>query len=232
MYNPDADASPINPLPKSVIVLLCLVGGVELILQLGERGMIGGPMAIGWRLGWAREFGFYDPIFEWMRANQTFEIANVGRFLTYAFFHSGGTHILFVLVLLLALGKYVAEICGDLAVLIIFPVSAIIGALSYGLLLNEDLLLIGAYPAVYGLLGAFTWVRFVIERSNGQSGLRAFAIITFFMIIQIGFKLIYGGANDWVAELSGFFTGFALAVALAPGGRARVNAVFAKLRRQ
>lgn len=232
MYNPDADASPINPLPRSVILLLCLVGGVEVILQLGERGMIGGPMAIGWRLDWGREFGFYDPIFEWMRTNQTYDLANVGRFLTYAFFHGGGTHILFVLVLLLALGKYVAEVCGDLAVLIIFPVSAIVGALAYGLLLDEEVLLIGAYPAVYGLLGAFTWVRFVIERANGQSGARAFGIITFFMIIQIGYKLYYGGANDWVAELFGFMAGFGLGVVLSPGGRARLRGLFSAVRRQ
>tara|TARA_R110002124_G_scaffold70948_5_gene189978 strand:- start:2067 stop:2765 length:699 start_codon:yes stop_codon:yes gene_type:complete len=232
MYNPDADASPINPLPKSVIILLCLVGGVEFILQLGERGLIGGPMAVGWRLDWGRAFGFYDPIFEWMRVNQTYDFANLSRFLTYAFIHSSGAQILFVLVLLLALGKYVAEACGDLAVLIIFPVSAIVGALAYGLILNEDLLLIGGYPAVYGLLGAFSWLRFVIERNNGQSGLRAFGIIIFFMIIQLGYRIYYGGANDWVAELFGFFTGFGLAIVLAPGGRARAQNMFAKLRRQ
>jgi hypothetical protein len=50
MFNPNADAAPINPLPKSVIILLCLVAFVEFILQLGERGLIGGSAAVGWRL--------------------------------------------------------------------------------------------------------------------------------------------------------------------------------------
>lgn len=59
MFNPNADAAPINPLPKSVIILLCLVAFVELVLQLGERGLVGGPAAIGWRLELVRKYGFF-----------------------------------------------------------------------------------------------------------------------------------------------------------------------------
>jgi len=218
MFNPDADVSPINPLPKSVILLLCLVAGVEVVLQLGARGMIGGPTAIGWRLDWARSFGFYDPAFEWMRANASYPMEHMIRFVSYAFIHSNFTHIIFVLLFIAVFGKFVAELCGDIAVLTIFIASAVFGALTYGLVFNEDFLLLGAYPAVYGLLGAFTWVQFQIRRSEGESGARAFQLIGFFMALQLVYRVFFVNTNDWLADLAGFAMGFGLAVLFAPGG--------------
>ncbi len=232
MYNPDADASPINPLPKSVILLLVLVGGVEIALQLAERGMIGGPTAIGWRLQWAQQFGFFDSVFEWMRVNQDYGFKSLVRFITYAFIHAGGTHILFVLIFIAAFGKFVAEMLGDLAVLVIYVISAIVGALAYGLILDESGMLIGGYPAVYGLLGGFTWVQFLIERMDNKSGLRAFGLIGFFMAIQLAYKLFFGGNNDWLAELFGFGTGFTLAIAFGPGGFGMLRELFLRLRQR
>ena len=232
MYNPDADASPINPLPKSVVLLLVLIGGVEIVLQLADRGMIGGPAGIGWRLSWARSYGFFDPIFEWMRVNQNYGLQDLARFVTYSFIHISAMHILFVLVFIAALGKYVALALGDLAVLVIFVISAGIGALAYGLVFDGSTLLLGAYPGVYGLLGGFTWVRFLIERAEGQSGLRAFGMIGFFMAIQLAYKLIFGGNNEWLAELFGFGAGFVLAVVFGPGGVAMLNRAFNRLRQR
>jgi len=218
MFNPDADVSPINPLPKSVILLLCLVAGVEVALQLGARGMIGGPTAIGWRLDWARSFGFYDPAFEWMRTNASYPIEHMIRFVSYAFIHSSFTHIIFVLLFIVVFGKFVAELCGDLAVLVIFAISAIFGALIYGLVFNEDFLLLGGYPAVYGLIGAFTWVQFQIRRSEGKSGAKAFQLIGVFMALQLIYRVFFLETEEWLADLAGFVTGFTLAIVLAPGG--------------
>jgi membrane associated rhomboid family serine protease len=232
MYNPDADASPINPLPNSVVLLLVLVGGIELVLQLAERGMIGGPTGIGWRLEWARAFGYFDPVFEWMRVNNDYGLRDLSRFATYPFIHVGGVHILFVLVFIAALGKFVAELLGDFAVLVIFMLSAIAGAFAYGLIFDDSTLLIGGYPAVYGLLGAFTWVKFLIERMEGKSGLRAFGLIGFFMTIQLAYKLFFGGNNEWLAELFGFGAGFTLAIIFGPGGISMIRHGFNRLRQR
>ena len=232
MYNPDADASPINPLPKSVVLLLLLIGGVEITLQLAERGMIGGPAGIGWRLEWARAFGYFDPIFEWMRVNQDYGLRDLSRFVTYAFIHVNVTHILFVLVFIAALGKFVAEVLGDFAVMVIFVASAAIGALAFGLVFDDAALLLGAYPAVYGLLGAFTWVQFLFERTEGRSGLRAFGLIGFFMTSQLAYKLFFGGNDEWLAELFGFVAGFALAFVFGPGGILMLGQFFARLRQR
>jgi membrane associated rhomboid family serine protease len=38
------------------------------------------------------------------------------------------------------------------------------------------------------------------------------------LALQLGFGLIFGAGQSWIAELSGFVAGFVLAVPLAPGG--------------
>ncbi len=57
----------------------------------------------------------------------------------------------------------------------------------------------------------------------GANQSRAFTLIAFLMGIQLVFGLIFGGSKDWVADLAGFATGFALSFFLAPGGWARMR---------
>jgi membrane associated rhomboid family serine protease len=231
MFNPNADAAPINPLPKSVIILLCLVAFVEFILQLGERGLIGGSAAVGWRLELVRKYGFFDPIFELMRVNNNYNIHDLVRFFTFSFIHGSATHIIFILVFIAAIGKFVAEVYGDVILLIIFVFSGAIGALGYGVILNEDFLLIGGYPAVYGLIGAFTWVQLHILRQKKESGLKAFQLIGFFLVIQLVFKIVYSiSHNDWLAEVIGFLTGFFIAFILSPVGKQLLVKIVLRLR--
>jgi membrane associated rhomboid family serine protease len=231
MYNDDLNAPPINPLPPVVIFLCCLVGGIELIFQAAEAGFIGGPEAIGWRVAAVQQYAFSDPLFDWMRENGVYSGHNMLRFVTYTFIHQSMMHALFALVFLLALGKYVAEIMHPVAVLVIFFTSAAVGAMVYSIAFDEKFALIGAYPAIYGLIGAYTWLGFSSLKSQGKDGFPAFNLIIFFTAIMLIFKLIFGGMNDWFAELVGFCVGFVLAVVLSPNGMQRVQAML-KLARQ
>ena len=49
MLDPNADAAPVNPLPQAVILLAILIAVPEVIFQLGEAGIIGGPAGATWR---------------------------------------------------------------------------------------------------------------------------------------------------------------------------------------
>ncbi|MEN9061684.1 hypothetical protein [Ponticoccus litoralis] len=44
------------------------------------------------------------------------------------------------------------------------------------------------------------------------------------MGIQLVFAVLFGGGQDWIADLAGFVTGFVLTTALVPGGLARLIA--------
>lgn len=151
------------------------------------------------------------------------------RFVTYAFVHGSFTQALFVCVFLLAMGKMVGEVMGEIAVLLIFLVSALGGALAYALLVGGQVALVGGFPAVYGLIGGFTHLLWLSLSRVGAQQYRAFSLIAFLMGIQLLFGVLFGGSPEWVADLAGFVTGFLMSFFLVPGGWRRI---LARLRRE
>ena len=223
MHHPNADISPMNPLPPVVTLLVLVIAGIEAVLQLGNAGLVGGPEAVGWRIRLMEDYGFFDTIFEWMRANGQMPLEGLWRFVTYVFIHFEAMHAIFACVMLLAIGKFVGERFSPAAFLVIFFGSAVMGALAYGMLLNDQALLIGSYPGIYGLLGAFTWVLYMAYDQVGENRMKAFQLIAILMGMQLLFRLFAGGGNDWVADLFGFGTGFMLSFVAAPDGMDRLR---------
>jgi membrane associated rhomboid family serine protease len=164
----------------------------------------------------------------------------MARFITYSFIHQSLMHAVFALVFILAIGKFVAEEMHPLAVLLIFLASAATSAFVYSLLLNDHTALIGAFPAIYGLLGAYTWLHFTKLTSEGENGLRAFALVFALLAITLVFLLIgwffqsarFGGMGIWLTQLIGFIVGFLLSVVLAPDGRHRVQSALRRIRQR
>lgn len=213
---------PFNPLPPVVIALAVVILGVELLFTLGQRGLIGGPEAVGWRLSAIRDFGFLDPVFDWMISHGSFPLEHMRRFLTYPLIHMNFTHAVFVSIFILAIGKMVGEVLGNLAVLTIFFCSSIAGALVYGFVLTTDLPLVGGYPGVYGLIGAYTFLMWVSLVATGGNQYRAFTLIGVLLGIQLFFAAFFNSGHDWVADISGFAAGFLLSFVVSPGGWQRV----------
>lgn len=222
MQDPDLE-SPVNPLPPMVILVFLAIAGVEAGLSLAEANLIGGPGAVGWRLGLIRDYGFSGQIFDWMLANQQWPLSEVRRLVTYPFIHLSFTHALFAMVLLLALGKMVAEVMGQFAFTAIFLVAGVGGAVVYGLLLDDPTWMVGAYPSVYGLIGGYSFVMWRQLSGTGPQQYRAFTLIAFLMGIQLFWGVFFEVGTQWMAELAGFFVGFCLCFLLAPGEWARIK---------
>jgi membrane associated rhomboid family serine protease len=214
--------SPFNSIPPVVLVLAGVIFAIEAAFQLGARGIVGGPAAVGWRLAAIGDYAFFGQVFDQMLARGLWPWEHVLRFVSYPFVHASFTHVLFVIVFLLALGKMVGEIFAAWAVLAVFFGSAVVGALVYALVLDDPVPLIGGFPAVYGLIGAFTFLLWAKLAATGGPQSRAFVLIGFLMGIQLLFGLLFGGGKDWVADLAGFVTGFGLSFLVAPGAWARV----------
>lgn len=224
------DESPLNPVPPVVWLLALPVIASEAVFGLSRMGFLaaqGGPamrqIAVK-RAEFAPEF--------LLRMWERHEVALPGlaRLLTYPFVHYSFTHALFVAVFLLALGNSIAHVFRFAGVLGLFFGSAIGGALVYTLLAAalpgarfEPL--VGGYPAVYGMLGGFTfllWMRLAAEHAHRM---RAFTLIGALMLFQLVFGALFGGMGmSWLADLAGFACGFLLSFVLIPGGWARVRA--------
>ncbi|WP_197916995.1 rhomboid family intramembrane serine protease [Thiosulfatihalobacter marinus] len=213
----------INPLPPVVAALFLVVMGVEVAFWAGSKGMIGGPGAIGWRLAAVQKYAFSAEIFQWMLDNNRWVPEHLLRFVSYLFIHANMTHALFGGVLLLAMGKMVGEVFSGLATLLIFVLSGVSGALGFALITGSPVPLVGSYPGVYGLIGAFTFLLWVRLGAVGAPQARAFSLIGILVTIQLVFSLVFGGTPDWVADVAGFVAGFLLSFLLVPGGWRRIR---------
>lgn len=214
----------VNPLPPVVVVLFLAIAIPEAIFSLGAAGVIGGPEAIGWRNAAIQTYAFSGSVFDWMLANRVFPADQMMRFVSYPFVHFSLTHAVIAGVFVLALGKMVAEKFGQWQMAVIFFASAAAGAALYGLILNDRYPVAGAFPPAYGLVGAFTFLLWRGLGALGENQVRAFTLIGVLLGVQLLFGLLFGGSNDWVADLGGFATGFGLSFVLAPGGWASIRA--------
>ncbi|MFY9211956.1 MAG: rhomboid family intramembrane serine protease [Aestuariivita sp.] len=219
----DPNASPVNPLPPLVVVLFLAIVLIEAAFSLGEQGMIGGASAVGWRLWAMQTYAFSGEIFDWMWQTGQWPPEHLMRFVTYGFVHASLVHAAFAGVILLAMGKMVAEAFGQWRMLLIFVLSGAGAALIYAVLLDDPVPLIGAFPSVYGLIGGFTYLLWRNLEQMGQNQYRAFTLIGFLMAFQLIFGLLFGGQNDWIADVAGFVVGFALSFVLSPGGWSRMR---------
>lgn len=218
-----------NALPPAVVALALAIFSTEVILWLASDGIIGGRSGVAWRRDAALEFGFPGTMLAYFDQAGTWITTETRRFVTYPFVHFGFIHAMFVIVFLLALGKLVGEVFGNLAVLIVFFGCAIVGALSYALITGDPRPLVGGYPSVYGLIGAYTFILWVSYGAAGENQYRAFTLIGFLLGIQLLFGLLFNSGNDWVADISGFVFGFLISPLLARGG---LRMLMAKLRQR
>ena len=219
----DTNVSPINPLPPVVAALFIIMIGIEVVFALGARGIIGDMNALGWRVAAVETYGFNGQILDWMLINGIYPAEHLIRFMSFLFLHASFTHAIFVSIMVLALGKMVGEVFSQVATLAIFLLSGIFGAAVYGYVLNDPHWLIGGFPGVYGLIGAFTFLQWLHLRVLGKSQRRAFSLIGVLMGIQLVFGVLFGGANDWLADAAGFAAGFGLSFIVCPGGWRKIQ---------
>lgn len=214
--------SPFNALPPVVVALAVVIAGLELMFQAATAGFLGGQGGVGWRLNAIRDYGVFDEIGRFMWVNNVWPASELLRLVTYPLIHTGFAHAAFVVVFILAIGKMVAEVFSPLAFVALFLGSAIVGALGFVGLMNSPYPLVGGYPGVYGLIGAFTFILWTREHLRGGPGYRAFALIGALLAIQLLFGVIQGEFGNVAADLSGFVAGFTMSFVVSPGGWRRV----------
>lgn len=216
------NVSPFNALPPVVVALSVVISGLELMFQAATAGFLGGQGGVGWRLDAIRDYGIFDEVARFMWQNGIYPPEELLRLVTYPLIHTGFVHAGFVVVFVLAIGKMVAEVFSPLAFVALFLGSSIVGALGYVGLMDSPYPLVGGYPGVYGLIGAFTFMMWTEATVRGSSRYRAFGLIGALLAIQVLFGLINGEFGSVVADLSGFAAGFLMSFVLSPGGWRRV----------
>lgn len=219
----DHNAPPLNPLPWVVWLLALPLIAMEVVLSLAGAGVIGGAQGVGWRIQAVERFGLFPELLKHQWETGGYPLEELARLVSYVAVHGSVTHALFAVVMLLALGKMVGEVFRWWGVAVVFLGAAVLGGAAYGLLVpGLRTQLIGAYPAVYGLIGAFTFLIWTRLAMVGANRFRAFTLIGMLLGIQLVFGMLFGGGWDWVADVTGFAAGFLLSFVVSPGGFWRV----------
>ncbi|RFP86804.1 rhomboid family intramembrane serine protease [Rhodobacteraceae bacterium 63075] len=213
----------VNDISPAVAGLFGLIVAVELVLTLAGEGVVGGRMGIGWRVQAIQDYGLTSELVAWMLETGRWPPEHLLRFFTYPFLHGGFVHMVFSGAILLAMGKFVGDRFSGLSILVLFFACSAIGGLVWGALPTSRSWLIGAFPAVYGLIGAFTYILWVNYRAVGEQQIKAFQLIGMLLLIRIILGLLLGDDGTWSAELAGFATGFLLSFVLRPGGVKRLR---------
>jgi|TARA_B110000263_G_scaffold98629_1_gene86148 rhomboid protease GluP len=201
----------INPLPPIILIITLILILIELIFQLSEANLMFGESGQVLRNNIIMEYAFFGSLQDWMLSNGVFRWEFAIRYVTYPFIHLSFMQTLIATVMFLALGKMVCEIYNGFLFFALIFASSVSGAFFYGLILNDQFPLIGLFPAIYGLIGAYTYILWASLRSVGAKSANAFILVALLLGIQILFKFLFNGANDWIADLFGFFTGFLFA---------------------
>ena len=212
---PRPGESPVNAVPTVILLLFLALAGTEAILSLGGQGLAGGPAAVGWRISLIERFAVSPAVLGYALQGQ---VDLWPRFVLYALVHGSVMHALFAGALLLALGKFVGEEMGEWRTLLVLLVATVMGAVGFGALVDGVQPLFGAYPAVYGLIGAFTYLLWLRLGRAGENRLQAFRLIGVLLAIQLVFGALFGSSPQWVGDVAGFLAGGATAVLVAPGG--------------
>ncbi len=212
--------APLNPIPWIIWALALPMLGLEVYLSATEALGIAGTEGLRQAL-WLKMAFFPDALREaW--ATGYLPPRDALRLVSYPFIHGSLTHVVFVVVILLALGKFVGEVFRWGAVLAVFLTASVAGAVVSALVPFVKLAVFGGYAPVYGLIGAFTFVLWVGAKVTGANPARAFTMIGFLLGGQLVFGLAFGGGTEWVGDLAGFAAGFLVSFAVNPAGWQKV----------
>ena len=188
------------------LVLLGLIlasSGVELVLQGADHGLWGSVL---WR-GMAYQYGgFWAGLLRDWRPNYALQPGMM--FLTYSLLHAGLGHLAGNMISLALLGQMVTDRIGGRGLFWLYAVSALGGALGFGLLSHSPAPMIGASGAIFGLAGALT----VWSARRRRQWVRVPLIMLALAGLNLVIWVLQAGNLAWQAHLGGFLTGACFAV--------------------
>ncbi len=183
--------------PKSVVWLLVILGGVQLISEILPP-----------ETNAALEYFFSFRNFQ----GGIFNISRFHGVVTHILIHSGWWHVFANGMWIIVIAPRVFPYLGGPRFFAFFFATGIIGAFVHAVLnwgANE--LLIGASGSVFGLLGAGAYV--LVRGGDGVSRPRGRDIVQyvlFIMIVNVGYAILSPGNVSWEAHAGGFLAGLVL----------------------
>ncbi len=211
-----AQPAPTHALWVGIIVVLCLIEGV---LLLADLGLIGSPR---WR-PLAYQFGaFWSGLLRGWTPN--FSAQPFTMFASYSFLHADWQHLLGNVLTLGWLGHGMEERCGPSRFAQLYALSALGGAVGFGILAASASPMVGASGAIMGLIGAWiVWdAHDMAEEGEPRRRILVaiFARVGLLFLLNLVMFILLHGLLAWQTHLGGFLAGVAGGLVL-PANRTR-----------
>jgi len=202
---------------QAVLWLVALTCAPEILLTLGETGLLGFERLRGvflmYGAFWDGLLRGWDPVYPGQP---------VTMFFTYAALHGGMLHLVGNMVAVLALGGIVVARIGARGFLLLYAVSVFTGAMGYALLSNADAPMVGASGAVFGLIGAWKFWEWQLRHHLGSPMRPLWRSLVGLAILNVVLWLLLSGMLAWEAHLGGFIGGVLFAAIATPTLRYRI----------
>ena len=140
----------------------------------------------------------------------------VTMFLSYAFLHGGLLHMVFNVLILLALGRQAVARLGQAGFLLVFLVCAMGAAGTYYLLNGSGAPMLGASGAVFGFFGTQVYWDIQVRRMLKLSIDPPLRMVFGLVVMNVLLWFLVSGMLAWEAHLGGFVTGAILARIITP----------------
>ena len=204
-----------NGAPPVVWAIASVFVLFELAFQLAEAGVLPFP-DLRWQV--YLRLAFFDVFFEGVMRGASVPSVFWSSLVSHAFLHGGPLHLFMNGAIFLALGGVLARSLGSVRFIALCLVTAIGGAVVFGLLADVQGPLVGASGVLFGFFGALKRWEWRWLAATGQSKRRFWGSVLGLAAINVLLFFAYqGGVVAWEAHLGGFVTGWLIAPILAPG---------------
>lgn len=195
------------------VAVPCIV--IELALQLADHGVIPVPRL---RLAVYEYGGFWPGLLRDWRPN--FPGQGIAMFATYALLHAGALHLVVNMLTLWSLGRETVARVGPGRFLTIYALSALGGAVAFGLLAPTLRPMVGASGALFGLAGALAAWEWQARRNEGLSTGPVLRFVGLMVLLNVVLWWAMRGQLAWETHLGGCLAGAVAALVLRESGPA------------
>lgn len=204
--------------PPVVWAMTALFAGFEIAFQLADEGILPWPDL---RFEVYVRMAFWDIYFEEALAGRAVPPEFWSSFLTHGLLHGSMVHLLMNGVIFLSVGGMLANGLGAVRFVALFAVTAMTGALFFGVIADTQGPLVGASGAIFGFFGALKRWEWRYIRETGAPANRFWGTIGALILLNVVLFFFMPGEGSlaWEAHLGGFVAGFLVAPVLAPHAR-------------
>lgn len=201
-------------IPWIILTLIALCTGVELLLSLGDFGLLQTPRL---RLTAYEYGGFWPGLLGSWQANYLTQPYLM--FLTYAFFHSGPVHLIVNMITLYSLGRIIHDRVGAWGFGVVYAAAVLGGGLGFGLLAQTTQPMVGASGGLFGLAGAVLAWNYVDRFTAAQHLWPVAQAALGLLLLNLVMWWLMDGLLAWQTHLGGFIAGWITALLVDPRGQ-------------